>query len=58
MGGFRLGDVGDARPHWARVINNKENGYTRLHITPDQLDMQFISDVDGGAKDFFSLHKK
>lgn len=57
MGGFRLGQVGDHDPSWARVVNNKENGYTRLHITPSELDMQFVSDIDGGVKDHFSLHK-
>jgi hypothetical protein len=52
-----LGQVGDHDPSWARVVNNKENGYTRLHITPSELDMQFVSDIDGGVKDHFSLHK-
>jgi hypothetical protein len=58
MAGFRLStDIEVHQPKWARVVNDKEHGYTRLAVTPSRLEMKFISDVDTLVKDHFVLYK-
>lgn len=58
MAGYRLTtNIELTQPKWMRVVNDKEHGYTRLSITPSRLEMSFISDIDGLAKDHFALSK-
>jgi hypothetical protein len=58
MAGFSLTtNLELEKPHWARVVNDREHGYTRLAVTRSRLEMKFISDVDTRVKDQFVLVK-
>lgn len=45
------------QPKHFEYVNDHEYGYTRIDVTRHELRMRFMSDVDGGLRDSFSLVK-
>lgn len=45
------------QPHWFIKVDDQEYGYTRWQVTSHKLSVQFISDIDGGIRDSYTLTK-